>query len=326
MRVFGGAAAVLAAVLACGPARANDSSAAIGAGGLELVQDHDITMVSEDLRIAADRIDVHYRFLNQGMADADRVVAFPLPPLDFAELENTGWDIPNRQSTNFVDFQVSVDGKPVTPSLEARAFVGQRDVSDLLRPLGLLEPSKLLLWAEDDPFAKATPAAMDELEKQGLITRDPPEPDGTRYTHPKWTLKVSYYWHQTFPAGKPVEVDHHYRPVTGSFMLYPEVIREAAMVQRFCIDSGVRKAIAQRFDLENEEAGVFVVDYILTTGANWAGPIGRFHLTVDKGAPDNVVAFCADGVKKTGPTTFEVEKKDFVPTRDLSIMIVQKGD
>ena len=66
------------------------------------------------------------------------------------------------------------------------------------------------------------------------------------------------------------------------------------------------------------------IAYVLTTGANWAGPIGDFHLTVDKGAPDSLVSFCADGVKKIGPTLFEVRHANFTPTRDLHVLILYR--
>ena len=64
------------------------------------------------------------------------------------------------------------------------------------------------------------------------------------------------------------------------------------------------------------------IGYILTTGANWSGPIGDFHLTIDKGAPENLVSFCGEGVVKTGPTRFEIRAKDFVPERDLAILFL----
>ena len=64
------------------------------------------------------------------------------------------------------------------------------------------------------------------------------------------------------------------------------------------------------------------IEYILVSGANWKAPIGDFHMVVDKGAPANLVSFCADGVKKIGPTEFEVRHTNFTPTRDVSIVIL----
>ncbi len=63
-------------------------------------------------------------------------------------------------------------------------------------------------------------------------------------------------------------------------------------------------------------------DYVLTTANTWSGPIGTFKLTIDKGSPKNVLSLCVDGIKKTGPTTFVVEKKNFTPDADLNLLIV----
>ena len=65
------------------------------------------------------------------------------------------------------------------------------------------------------------------------------------------------------------------------------------------------------------------IDYVLTTGANWAGPIGDFRLVVDKGKPGNLVSFCGEGVRKISPTQFEVRKRNWRPTRNLHVLIIE---
>lgn len=61
------------------------------------------------------------------------------------------------------------------------------------------------------------------------------------------------------------------------------------------------------------------ISYVLRTANSWAGPIGMFTLTLDKGVPGTMISVCADGVKKT----FVVEKTDHSPDRDLEVLIVQ---
>jgi hypothetical protein len=70
------------------------------------------------------------------------------------------------------------------------------------------------------------------------------------------------------------------------------------------------------------------ISYIWSTGANWNGPIGKFHLTVDKGDPRNLVSFCWDGkVTKTGPTSFEMSATDwYPPDHELEILILNHED
>ena len=64
------------------------------------------------------------------------------------------------------------------------------------------------------------------------------------------------------------------------------------------------------------------VEYVLRTANSWAGPIGHFRLTLDKGAANRVISLCAEGLRKTGPTTFVMEKTDFTPDSDLEILLV----
>jgi hypothetical protein len=64
------------------------------------------------------------------------------------------------------------------------------------------------------------------------------------------------------------------------------------------------------------------ISYVLTTGANWEGSIKNFKLIVDKGESGNYVSFCGKGVRKTGPTTFEMNATDFTPDKDLDILLL----
>jgi hypothetical protein len=66
------------------------------------------------------------------------------------------------------------------------------------------------------------------------------------------------------------------------------------------------------------------INYVLRTGANWSGPIGQFHLVVDKGDPGNLVSFCGQGVRKTSDTKFEMTKTNFSPEGDLAVLILSK--
>jgi hypothetical protein len=64
------------------------------------------------------------------------------------------------------------------------------------------------------------------------------------------------------------------------------------------------------------------LEYILTTGANWSGPIRSFRLVVDKGSSNNLISFCGQGVRKIDPTRFELRKSQFIPASNLYVLIV----
>src|SRR5579872_3383862 len=109
-------------VLFASPALANDSTAALGAGGLNLVRNEDVDLLSEDLRVGRDAIRVTYHFRNHTDQAVTYLVAFPLPAVDTTTPEEANFVLPDPDRDNFVDFAVTVDGAPVTPSIDAHAF------------------------------------------------------------------------------------------------------------------------------------------------------------------------------------------------------------
>jgi hypothetical protein len=103
----------------------------------------------------------------------------------------------------------------------------------------------------------------------------------------------------------------------------------AAQVKRYradyCISDFFLRGLDRRTGTQAENvAGMQErrISYILKTGANWAGPIKNFRLVVDKGRADRLVSFCGENVKRLTPTTFEMVAKDFVPQRDLKILLI----
>lgn len=310
------AAAALACLLAS-PASANDSIAKLGAGGLILVQADTITMESEDLYVSPSAIRVEYRFRNNAAEDKTHLVAFPMPliePIDYLESDIS---VPERQKDNFMNFAVSVAGVAVTPQIEIRALTGGLDITGKLAALAI----------PLNPLAEAAAKALNAVPKEKLsellvmgAVRD--AGDGFQ---PSWTLKSTYYWLQTFPAGQTIAVAHSYTPAVGLAFFYDMALAEPGYVDRFCIDAATGKAIRRKLAAAKPEAPLLMeqqIQYILTTGANWQGPIADFRLVVDKEKPDAIVSFCMDGVKKIAPTQFEVRKRDFQPRSDLDVLIL----
>jgi hypothetical protein len=146
-------------------------------------------------------------------------------------------------------------------------------------------------------------------------------------------VKESWYWRQTFPAGRDLHVEHRYTPGTGGSVGTLLADRKARaepdgrrMIADYCVDSAFLASIDRRAAATGAEFAILPekrVGYVLTTGANWRAPIGRFRLVVDKGAPDNLVSFCGDGIRRISATRFEMVKAQWRPTRDLKVLIVE---
>jgi hypothetical protein len=103
------------------------------------------------------------------------------------------------------------------------------------------------------------------------------------------------------------------------------VFNEPVYRDKYCIDgafeAAARKKLAAIKDASNPYLNEQRVSYILTTANNWGTYIQDFRLVVDKGSPDALVSFCGTDVKKISPTQFEMRAKDFVPERELEILI-----
>lgn len=324
--------AAVAALIVLGSAapaaRANDSSAELRAGGLVLAKTNAIVMASEDLYLSKDKIRVVYEFENVSGADVTATVAFPLPDLPPGE---EPIEIPNVASDNFVNFATTVDGAPVALSVEQRAFIGDMDVTARLAANGIpMSPRHPNVSAAVLALPEATRAA---LAKDGLVERqDYNAGRGWEVGYAAaWTLKTKFYRTQTFPAGRRVRVEHSYQPVAGysvgALLALPKSAEwakeRAEMVRTYCVDGRFERAIRQKLRGRTEVLMPEVTfGYVLKTGANWAGPIRQFRLVVDKGAPDNLVSFCATGVTRISPTQYEVRKTNFTPTQDLAVLIL----
>lgn len=139
-------------------------------------------------------------------------------------------------------------------------------------------------------------------------------------------LKVTHHWEQVFPAGKTLTVTHEYKPVTGGeAMLWFEGEERAAKTKTYCIEPDFAKWLGKT---NQPDKGVVLspsyVDYILTTGANWKGPIGKFRLTIQKAKAEDKISLCATGLKKQDVRTFVLEKTAFTPEQDLQVMFVHQ--
>lgn len=325
-------------LLSAASARANDGFAGVAGAEITFSTTDAVTMAEEDLFISEEEVRVAYVFRNDSGADVSGTVAFPMPAIPAAVGgwgSDFGLDLGQLDEPNFMGFTVLANGQPVTPDVTIRAFktsedelyrgssgifaqTGARgpDVTDTLTRAGL--PLTVKSDALSAALGALSPAARQKLVKQGLLAENPDGP------MPLWSIAIVFSWSQDFPAGQEVRLSHRFKPINGAFVfgIYPE-LRET-----YCIDAGTEKGIRRLAGGTGDDnlAGLvgYTIDYVLTTANTWAGPIGKFRLTVDKGAPANILSLCADGITKVGPTTFVLEKTDYTPDRELQILIVKK--
>ena len=92
--------------LTSGLKEANDSSGFQGTTGIELKTTDEIRMLSEELRIGLNEIQVSYVFQNVTDHPVKTIAVFPLPSLDLsAGLTGPNWNFPT-DNQDFLNFKV----------------------------------------------------------------------------------------------------------------------------------------------------------------------------------------------------------------------------
>jgi hypothetical protein len=317
-----------AAVLLMASAAADDSTASLSAGGIIFTKTTPVRMADEDLYISPKLVRIRFSFANDTGKDVETLVAFPLPDIDTNEFSETGIGVIGADAVNFVGFTAEVNGKKVPLQTEQRAFYDGRDVTALLNTMG----------APLNPVVGDNFKILDALKgksRQGLLDAGLAGDEGEGHLHPHWTVKTRFYWKQVFPAHKTIVIRHSYQPVTGWFLFTDSEFEKPAgdtvpATETFCMDAGTQKIARTKLKVRKEQQGssgvlaAYVTDYILSTANNWNGPIGRFHLTLDKMKPNNLMSLCWDNrLIKPSPTRFETTLKDFVPARDIHLLVLE---
>lgn len=326
---------VLAGLLLPGVAGANDSVAVIAAGGLEFTKTDAVAMEREDLFLSPREVRVRYKMRNLNGAPVTLRVAFPMPALP---VDDNPW--PRRMpgpAPNLLNFHVRVNGKHVDTAVEVKSLTADgRDVTEDLRRIGgwslVLRPHMLTDDAKqfDFPELDVGPTVLGSLRAAGLVKSE----DGAAW--PLWRTHVTYHWMQVFPPGVTL-VEHRYWPASGSFLfsLHDGAWKGGAVGddddvgRAYCLDDAARRRLGEVAGRlkpgENGYLRAASLAYVLTTGANWAGPIGTFHVVVEGGKDAALVALCSEvPLRATAPARLEGTATGFVPKRDLRVLVVEE--
>ena len=307
-------AILLPLLLAAATAQANDSTGFVETGGIQYLKNPHIEMQSEDLYISQRQILVAYLFKNNSTRDITETVLFPLPEVaadydgDFADTAGL-----------IGSFRIWADGRAVKPQAHVRAYFETKDgkKADLtaeLKRCGLSDDELMNPWTQKHNYAKLSAKIKACLAPQAAKLKLKVDDDISDF----WSAQVVYSWKQTFKAGKTTEIKHQYAPLLGGSFVYPPQFEKGGeMDKAYCISDDLRRTLA---DPKRKMRFYTQLGYILTTGANWAKPIGKFTLTIER-APGQLVSMCWDkSLRKTGPNVFRAEKSDFLPKKDLDVI------
>ncbi len=336
-------------IMSLSPAFADDAVEAVAPSGISFEKTPFIIMQDETLTInkmASSQfidphfsIDVDFHFKNTSSQDIARKIAFALPPVTcqmdvnttWRGLENTG---PNQQNDNGLkDFSATVDGNPVNFTIRREAMQGANNITNLLTQLNIpLNPCAIQNTQDNKP----DPRYSTNLIKYHLLTSN---------NEPVWQENIYFEWQQTFPAGKVINIHHHYTPVSGEQVPSPYSVPEL----NGWFTENTPPLIAQwnRNPATLAQSNPLIVNknndlygdnqtrlclapswirYRLTTGAYWNGGIGTFKLIIkdDNNAPFAVNQFYGNNQPQTSMTdnSSTYVLNNFTPTQDLLVVFL----
>lgn len=286
---------------------ADDSIAAIGAGGIELLQSDDIRMEEQDLFLTRDKVRTRFLFRNESDVDITSLVAFVMPDIQAEDLMKRD-TIP---LADMLSFTVESNGRKITPDYDLRAILNDKDITEQLEKLKIM-PEDITRHVSSG-FA---PAQRDELKKIGAM-------HAFFDNVPGWNTRLRIYWEQQFLAGAQVEIYHEYKPFLGTENISPETITEvSAFTEAFCMTNAQKRQAAEL--LRQPGVRAYDLEYTLSTGASWKGSIRRLAITIEKTNPDDIIASCLPGLKPESSNTYSVSHENIKPTEDIRVLFISK--
>lgn len=336
---------LFASLLLLSNAWGDDSVEAAAIGNIVFEKAPELVMLDETLainksankKIGSEKfsIDVDFHFKNISDHDVTRKIAFVLPPVKCRMDENSLWKGLDTHENNEMpsdglkDFTTTVDGKSQKLTTRTEAYLDQKNITTLLDSLHIpLNPCLVQSTVNSKPNAKYS----NDLQKHHLLTET---------NDAAWSENIYFEWTQTFPAGKIINIHHHYTPVIGESVLAPRSLNE--------FDNGLFKnekviwnkkpetffesnknLIVIDKSLNNEKRLCIMpawVEYQLTTGANWNNGIGIFKLIVNDESHSlfaiNQFYKKEDQVKadiKNNKMVFTTNH--FIPTKNLQVLFI----
>jgi hypothetical protein len=326
---------VIAGIAASFPALSNDSTARLGAGGLELTQSKSIRMVDEFLSISQDSVFVRYEFRNDSAVDEKTIVAFPMPRLWW----NPGESASDANVKPLTGFKTLVAGNVVPTKVSTKAWFGRRDITRILSTSERSD-GELLSYVSCSVETVNEGKCIDASLAKKVNALVPGAIDKSSRI-PNFEVQQTAFWEQVFPATASLRIDHSYAPKVGqTWSTYrgneidfepprqwaPGRNNGVESTKAACLDEGVGEALRRRVQrlAKLNEGYVAVtlndVEYVLGTGRNWKGPIESFVMHVVKNSPDQLVSLCFPGKsRKVDDLTLEFSAKNFVPQDKLIV-------
>jgi len=242
-----------------------------------------------------------------------------------------------RTSRPFFDFHREEDGEGKYVEWKILALDRQgNDLTSLLQRNKIPPSANYLNGVMNRGGMDCRPALKEKLAALGLVKKGKVD----------FQTQLVFHWTTVFSAKKIKKIVHYYKPQEGSFLFgIAKGGKKISPVTGFEQNDEYEKLFIDLFEKEKlqrpllkqwiEEGcrsssksaehwshlGIRQIRYILTTGKNWKGPIGRFNLKIPIPAQTEVFVHGVKGLEKKDGA-WQVTIDQFTPTQELTIFYV----
>ncbi|MDH4120986.1 MAG: DUF4424 domain-containing protein [Deltaproteobacteria bacterium] len=292
---------------------ANDTSVSRPGKQLQFLQENDVSIEKEVLEIWGYKVDVKYVMVNHSTKAKTLDIAFPLPSI---QLDRILFD-------EFFDMPMEY------AEMEMKLTVDTRDVPGVWEDMYTYKNKPLPLRINFSGVSYENCSAMDEkcAPVCNAILQATGEKDCSQAAG-GIELTRMFRWKYEFPPRKPIEVHHAYvvshgwnwlqKTETASISLLSQknIMGVTSPEDAFCMNNA--GALPETPGTQDAYAFGWV-EYVLSTGANWKGPIKEFTLIAHPRIESDIVSSCFPGLKKVAPGTYMAEVVNFSPSGDLAV-------
>jgi hypothetical protein len=321
---------ILLSVLTSSSCLADDQGISRDGMNFFLSKSQNVDMSSEVLDISESRIQVDFVFRNLSKTLEPLDIAFPFAEHDYYDSKGSC----GGESRGAPAAKLSVEGKTWPFKWEYKFKLDGK-----LLPASWTE---LLLKVHPDPDGcgggpEAWKSTANELEKNPSLLSSPGVYSHSGYRNfnqlaelyrkefkrndierlSKIKVQEFLTWNYKFPPGQNVKVTHVFSDPTGFGNFDFSYEKDA------CLNQPPIEKIWARVKTGTYGCNPQFLRYVLTSGAAWARPIGKFTLIIRK-PKHSLVSTCFSGLKKISDEEFHAERVDFMPVENLAVFWIDK--
>jgi Domain of unknown function (DUF4424) len=267
---------------------AEPSQSSLTVGALQIGSATNLVVVGFDINVTSDNIIYSYYLKNAGSTALDLAAAVSLPELQASADRSETWVLAASDPENPIGLTITAAGAPVTTKAEVHAYALGVDRLDVIKAEHL--PLVPFGREVDKALEALAPDTADRLAALGIISpRDPAQPKAPGTAD--WSLDVVRSWRQVLPPGATTPIVIKFTPVKAQYRMTKSDLQDLDDEKdEVCLKPPVLSSLQSRL----KSGGAWkVTDIELADDApaHWIDSPNP-TLSVQKPAPDAIVAFC----------------------------------